>query len=203
MSIRIPNLDDTAVIGRGEMLAIGAEHDVDDFAAVPAQGIYLATRGRVPESDNPVAAGRGEVAAVGAECDLEEAIVRLVNPEDSFAVVHLPNAEGPIPPHGGQSSSLRTEVEAGHCPSVPLEDMQRCSGRDIPDPGRTIAAGGGEPGSIRAVHDALNGTYVSTQGTDQLTGLQPPESSTRRPARHPDRSPRNPLKPRRGSGRRD
>jgi hypothetical protein len=50
-------------------MAVGAERQVNNLAAVPAEDRDLLAIGRIPEPDGAVVAGGGEAMAVGAEGD--------------------------------------------------------------------------------------------------------------------------------------
>src|SRR5262245_60241269 len=68
---RVPDLQQPAVTGRNNLLAVGAHRHAPDFIPVVGEGGFLALvppeRSGVPDANGPIQAGRNEAPAVRAE----------------------------------------------------------------------------------------------------------------------------------------
>src|SRR5262249_40354871 len=118
---------------RSEAPPVGAEQDIVDGQAVPAESQQFLTEDRIPDPDRLIEAGRSEPLAVRAEADTTH------EPTVPGERLHLPagrrvpDLDHPVLAGGSEEPTVRAEGYTEHPGGVTEEGMNSSARRRIPD----------------------------------------------------------------------
>src|SRR5271154_1640961 len=127
---------------------------------MPAQNRLAVAFLHIPHADGPIQAGGGETPAVRTEGQsLGLAPSAQLYASDLLAGRHVPDAQVPVPIHGADQDTVRTDRDRNDPRARPLNFLPARAGRDVPEPEPIIGiAPGNQPRAVgtesQAPHDA-------------------------------------------------